>query len=116
MIQRSFVKRGDLSCASAAALCPLGVTSSDLSRVGTIRYINHIDPVIILNNPPNTGRVSDADRRHVDAAAGRYLVIGGLILLSSAILLIIVLVRSHVGQRTVIMPLNYAHSVLGSLR
>jgi hypothetical protein len=35
-------------------------------------------------------------------------VIGGLILLSSAILLIIVLVRSHVGERTIIVPLNYA--------
>ena len=38
-------------------------------------------------------------------------VIGGLILLSSAILLIIVLVRSHVGERTVIVPLRYALAV-----
>ena len=38
-------------------------------------------------------------------------VIGGLILLSSAILLIIVLVRSHLGERTVIVPLNYALAV-----
>ena len=38
-------------------------------------------------------------------------VIGGLILLSSAILLIIVLVRSHVGERTVIVPLQYALAV-----
>jgi cytochrome c oxidase subunit 1 len=38
-------------------------------------------------------------------------VIGGLILLSSAILLIIVLVRSHVGERTVIVPMNYALAV-----
>ena len=38
-------------------------------------------------------------------------VVGGLILLSSAILLIIVLVRSHVGERTVIVPLNYALAV-----
>src|SRR5215831_18563378 len=38
-------------------------------------------------------------------------VIGGLILLSSAILLIIVLARSHVGERTVIVPLRYALAV-----
>ena len=38
-------------------------------------------------------------------------VIGGLILLSSAILLIFVLVRSHVGERTVIVPMNYALAV-----
>ena len=38
-------------------------------------------------------------------------VIGGLILLSSAILFIIVLVRSHVGERTVIVPLQYALAV-----
>ena len=38
-------------------------------------------------------------------------VIGGLILLSSAILFIIVLVRSHVGERTVIVPLRYALAV-----
>jgi cytochrome c oxidase subunit I len=38
-------------------------------------------------------------------------VIGGLILVSSAILLIIVLVRSHVGERTLIVPLNYALAV-----
>jgi cytochrome c oxidase subunit I len=38
-------------------------------------------------------------------------VVGGLILLSSAILFIIVLVRSHVGERTVIVPLRYALAV-----
>jgi cytochrome c oxidase subunit 1 len=38
-------------------------------------------------------------------------VIGGLILLSAAILLIIVLVRSHVGERTVTVPLRYALAV-----
>ena len=38
-------------------------------------------------------------------------VIGGLILLSSAILFIFVLVRSHVGERTVIVPLRYALAV-----
>jgi cytochrome c oxidase subunit I len=38
-------------------------------------------------------------------------VIGGLILLSSAMLFIMVLVRSHVGERTVIVPLRYALAV-----
>jgi hypothetical protein len=42
-------------------------------------------------------RVSGADRRHVD------------ILLTHV--LIIVLVRSHVAERTVIVPLNYALAV-----
>ena len=38
-------------------------------------------------------------------------VIGGLILLVSAILLIVILVRSHFGERAVGMPLGYALAV-----
>src|SRR4029434_10204334 len=38
-------------------------------------------------------------------------VIGGLILLSPAILFIMVLVRSHAGERTVTVPLRYALAV-----
>jgi cytochrome c oxidase subunit 1 len=38
-------------------------------------------------------------------------VIGGFVLLTSAILLIIILVRSHVGERTVTEPLRYALAV-----
>jgi cytochrome c oxidase subunit I len=38
-------------------------------------------------------------------------VIGGLILLLSAILLIFILIRSHFGERTVETPLRYALAV-----
>ena len=37
--------------------------------------------------------------------------IGGLILLTSAILLIVILIRSHFGERTVEEPLRYALAV-----
>ena len=43
-------------------------------------------------------------------------VIGGLILLSSAILLIVVLVRSHFGERTAEAPMGYALAVNPPLR
>jgi cytochrome c oxidase subunit I len=38
-------------------------------------------------------------------------VIGGLILLLSAVLLIFILIRSHFGERTVQIPLRYALAV-----
>ena len=38
-------------------------------------------------------------------------VVGGFVLLTSAILLIIILVRSHVGERSVTQPLRYALAV-----
>jgi cytochrome c oxidase subunit 1 len=38
-------------------------------------------------------------------------VVGGLILLSSAILLIVILVRSHFGERTAAEPMHYALAV-----
>jgi cytochrome c oxidase subunit 1 len=38
-------------------------------------------------------------------------VIGGLILLTSAILLIVILIRSHFGEQTVKEPLRYALAV-----
>jgi hypothetical protein len=52
--QRSFVKQGDFSCASAAALFSLTARSSDLSWVSTIPYMHHIDPGHHLNNSPDT--------------------------------------------------------------